>query len=67
MRSPILHLESSIQGVPFQIAPENLDKFMEYRDRYNISIELSNDKLLNIYRHSVYIAGFYTRNIEKDK
>ncbi len=48
MRSPILHLESSIQGVPFQIAPENLDKFMEYRDRYNISIELSNDKLFSI-------------------
>ena len=48
MLSPILHLKSSIQGVPFQIAPENLDKFMEYRDRYNISIELSDDKLFSI-------------------
>ena len=48
MRSPILHLESSIQGVPFQIAPENLEKCMKHRDRYNISIELSDDKLFSI-------------------
>lgn len=48
MRSPILHLKSSIQGVPFQIAPENLKKCMEYKDEYNISIELSDDKLFSI-------------------
>ncbi len=32
----------------FQIAPENLEKCMEYRDTYNISLELIDDKLFSI-------------------
>ena len=48
MKSPILNLVPSIQRIPCQIAPENIEKYTEYRDRFDISIELSDDKLFSI-------------------
>jgi len=48
VRSPIFNLVASIQGIPCQIAPENIEKCTEYRDRFDISLELSDDKLFSI-------------------
>ena len=48
MKSPILNLVPSIQRIPCQIAPENIEKYTEYRDRFDISLELSDDKLFSI-------------------
>ena len=49
MRSPILHLESSIQGVPFQIAPENLEKCMKHSESDIVMYRLG-DEIYGIRR-----------------
>lgn len=43
MRSPICHLESSIAGVAFQIAPERETESVLLRDKHGIDIELIDD------------------------
>lgn len=48
MRSPILNLLPSIQNIPCQIAPENLEEYKKYRDYYDISFKFSNDQLFSI-------------------
>lgn len=43
MRSPIFHLKQSIEGVPYQIAPENSDKCRQNTDMLGITIEFNDD------------------------
>lgn len=48
MRSPICHLESSIAGVAFQIAPEREAESVALRDKHQIEIELIDDSGFSI-------------------